>query len=598
MVRSTRRLNVPSTSENRPAMSALNDVLDRARQALSARQPGQAERLARQAIDQAANQPIGWEVLADALRQQGKLPEALAACQQALRHAPDSVEMHQRCAQAWRDCGQPAESLLLLRQALRLRPDHAETLVQLGVQLAEGEQLGEALEHMGRAVQLHPGHPQARHNLGVALAQAGRPEEAAAQLQEAWRLQPGYAEAGYNLGNVLGGLGRKDEAIAAYRRALQLRPDHYGVLNNLGLLLQECRKPGEAVILLRQATRLRPEVPEGHNNLGLALADLGRFDEAERSYHEALRLNPRYAEAHSNLGCALKEMGRVEEALASFELAMCLDPQSRSTRYNRSLCLLQAADWLRGWPEYEFRWGRKGAPERRFSKPRWDGSPLAGKTVLVYTEQGLGDTIQFVRFVMALKRLGGRTVLECPGYLVPLMTRCAGIDVLVAEGQALPEYDVQVPLMSLPGLLGVTLTAGPWGRMVAPASERMPHEVPYLSVEEELVQKWRERLRGDGRFRVGVVWQGNPYYQWDHWRSVPLRHFQALAEVDGVELVSLQHTHGLEQLDQVEGRFAVRRLGEEVNQDGPFVGLAAAMKALDLVVSADTAVGHLAGALG
>src|SRR5262249_42967541 len=161
---------------------------------------------------------------------------------------------------------------------------------------------------------------------------------------------------------------------------------------------QETNRPGEAAVLLRQATRLSAQPAEAHNNLALALADLGRFEQAEASYYEAIRLNPAYAEAHTNLGCTLKEMGRTEEALACFDMALRLAPQSRSTRYNRALTLLQAGKWPQGWQEYEFRWGRKSMPERPFAQPRWDGSGVAGKTVLLWCEQGLGDTIQFVRY--------------------------------------------------------------------------------------------------------------------------------------------------------------------------------------------------------
>jgi tetratricopeptide (TPR) repeat protein len=563
----------------------LEELLDRAREALQRSQGPQAERLARQAVDLTPTRAGAWDVFADALRLQGRLSEAVPTYQQALRLAPMSVEAHLRCAQSLRDSGQAHEALALLRQALRLHPDHSEALLQLGVAQAEDGQLAEALQHFSRAVQMQPGNPQARHNLGVALAHAGRPEEGVAHLQEALRLEPGYAEAGYNLGNVLSGMGRRDEAIAVYRRALVQKPDHHGVLNNLGLLLQEANKPTEAMVLLRQAVRLRPDAPEGHNNLGLALADLGRFDEAERSYEEALRLSPHYAEAHVNLVSTLKETGRHEEALACYDLALRLDPQSRAVRYNRALCLLQMGDWQRGFPEYEHLLGRKGKVERAFPSPRWDGSSLAGKTILVHTEQGLGDTIQFCRYALVLQRLGARVVVECPGYLVPLLAHVKSVDQLVAEGEPLPDFDVHVPLLSVPALVETT-------------PERVPGEVPYLEIEEERIERWRLWLGAGGTFRVGIVWQGNPFFPWDRWRSAPLWHFRALAEVDGVELISLQRTHGLEQLQSLGNRFEVRVPGEELDQNGPFLDTAALLECLDLVVCVDTAVGHLAGALG
>jgi hypothetical protein len=261
-------------------------------------------------------------------------------------------------------------------------------------------------------------------------------------------------------------------------------------------------------------------------------------------------------------------------------------PESRSARYNRGLTLLQAGQWQQGLQDYEYRWGRKSMPERRFDRPRWDGSSLEGKTVLVWSEQGLGDTIQFVRFAPLFQEKGARAVLECPGFMIPLLSTCAGIDLFVAEGQALPPFDVQVPLMSLPGLLGVT-------------PERLPGRAPYLSADSARVEAWRQRLPQEGKFRVGIVWQGNPRFQWDRWRSAPLEAFAPLARVEGVELVSLQKGPRLEQVDALRGRFAVKRPeGELDGEGGAFLDTAALLKCLDLVVCVDTAAGHLVGALG
>ncbi len=264
-------------------------------------------------------------------------------------------------------------------------------------------------------------------------------------------------------------------------------------------------------------------------------------------------------------------------------MSLRLEPQSRSMRYNRALTLLQAGRWEEGWKEYEYRWGRKKMPQRQFAQPRWDGSPLNGRTVLAWCEQGLGDAIQFVRFAGLLAEQGARVVLECPQKLVGLFSTCRGIERVVAERQELPPFDVQVPLMSLPGLLGVT-------------PERVPGSEPYLWAEPGRVEAWRQRLGASEKVRVGIAWQGNPRFVWDRWRSAPLRAFAALAEVDGVELISLQQGPGSEQLAELRGRFAVTRL-EGLDREG-FLDTAAVMKCLDLVVCVDTAAGHLAGALG
>jgi hypothetical protein len=324
---------------------------------------------------------------------------------------------------------------------------------------------------------------------------------------------------------------------------------------------------------------------EGPNNLGLALADLGRHAEAEESYREALRLDPGYAEAHANLGSLYKDQGKLEEALACYQAALWLDPQSASTHYNRSLAGLKAGDYEKGWLAYEWRWRRGKVPPRPFRQPRWDGSPLGGRTILLWMEQGLGDMIQFIRYAPLVQQQGGTVVVECPGFLVPLFSTCKGIDRLVAEGEPLPAFDVQVPLMSLPGLLGTTLAT-------------VPAEEFYLQAEPSRVEVWSERLAGVGDFKVGVVWQGNRHHPGDRWRSFPLASLAPLAGVEGVRLVSLQKGPGVEQLREWGKRFPILELEGLDAEGGAFLDTAAVMKNLDLVVTADTACAHLAGALG
>jgi tetratricopeptide (TPR) repeat protein len=202
-------------------------------------------------------------------------------------------------------------------------------------------------------------------------------------------------------------------------------------------------------------------LPSCYNQLGLALAGQARYRAAQRAYHAARKVNPAYAEPHSNLGNLYQEQGRLPEALAAYELALVYEPQSASSHWNRALSLLQSGDYARGWPEYEWRWQRPQTPPRPFRQPRWDGSPLARRTLLIYMEQGLGDMLMFIRYARLAKARGGRVMVECPPEMVDLFGRCPGIDSVVAEGTLLPPFDVQVPLMSLPGLLETTLETVP-----------------------------------------------------------------------------------------------------------------------------------------
>jgi tetratricopeptide (TPR) repeat protein len=558
-------------------------ALPAARQAQSAGDFRRAEMLAQQALQADPVDGAAWLLLAAACLGQGKLPEAAAAAEHALRLRPDDPDAHFRLGAVRAGQGQRPEAVDHFRQAMRLRPEHFDALLALGIALAEQGSLAEAVGHLTAAVRARPDSAPARYNLGVALAQQGKLEEAEPAFREALRLSPGYAAAHYGLGNVLTARGRREEAVACFRAALSFRPDYGEAYNNLGLALTELRRPAEAVVLLRQAVRLRPGAAEGHNNLGLALSDLGRFEEAEAAFHEALRLNPKYAEAHTNLGSAFKEQGRTDEALACYQVALWLQPDSASTHWNRALAWLQAGDFERGWPEYEWRWQRTKTPPRRFPQPAWDGSPLAGRTLLIYMEQGLGDMLQFIRYA-ALAQPGGRVVVECPGILRPLFSRCRGIDQLVAEGDPLPPFDVHAPLLSLPRLLKTTLAT-------------VPAEVPYLFPDPGRVETWGRRLPPGRDFKIGVAWQGNPHHQWDRHRSFPLAKLAPLAGLPGVRLVSLQKGPGIEQLRAAP--FPVTALAEDLDASGgAFEDTAAVLRHLDLVVTPDTALAHLAGGMG
>jgi tetratricopeptide (TPR) repeat protein len=515
----------------------------------------------------------------------GKTDEARAAFQEAVRHQPGHADALFRLGSLLADQGQRAEAVVQYRAALQAQPDHADALLRLGVALAELGQLDEAIPRLQAAVQTRPDSAPAHYNLGVALAEKNKLNEAAQSLQEALRLRPNYAAAYYSLGNVLQSQGKRGEAMGQYRRALECKPDYFEAYNNLGLALFEERKREEAVVILEHAARLRPNSAEAQNNLGMGLVELGRFAEAEACYRQALRLNPQFVDAHNNLGSAFKEQGRLEEALASYQVALWLNFESASTHWNRSLALLRAGQFAEGWAEYEWRWKRKKTALRRFPQPAWDGSPLAGRTLLIYMEQGLGDMIQFIRFAALAREGGGRVVVECPPVLQALFSGCAGIDELVVEGSPLPPFDVHIPLMSLPYRLG---TKG----------ESIPAQVPYLTADPERLEFWGRQLGGLEGHKIGITWQGNPHHQWDHHRSFPLAGLAPVASVPGVRLISLQKGPGTEQLGGQAAGFPVMVLEDEVDPPGrAFADTAAIMRHLDLVITTDTAMAHLAGGL-
>jgi hypothetical protein len=334
-------------------------------------------------------------------------------------------------------------------------------------------------------------------------------------------------------------------------------------------------------------------------NLGVLLSDQGQYDEAIACFEESLRLRPDSHEALDNLGSTLARQGKWKEALSLYEQALRLKPDYPEARRNRSFAWLAQGDFERGWPEYEWRLKCRKHRGVTFGRLRWDGHDLAGKTILLHAEQGLGDSLQFIRFAPLVKLLGGPEILfYSPAPLARLSARCPGVDRVFTDGSRLPDFDVHASLMSLPALLGTTLAS-------------LPRTVPYLSADRETIDKWRpvvERAFSGGSsssspppMRIGIAWQGNPLNRVDRWRSYPLAELALLAELPGVRLISLQRGDGTDQLRKLAGRFSVAELNGDIQgleADLDFLDTAAVMSQLDLVVTPETAVAHLAGSLG
>jgi Flp pilus assembly protein TadD len=413
-------------------------------------------------------------------------------------------------------------------------------------------QCAEAAACDEQALRLRPAYAEAHNNLGVALAEQGQLTAALPYYEQAIRLNSGVCEAHFDLGNALGELGRFDEAVASYHRALHLRPDW----------------------------------PEAAINLGLAYAAQGRYDQAVGSLEQALRLRATDAAAHCNLGLVLEAAGRLAEAVAHYDQAAQFRPDSARAHFLGAQLRLLLGDLERGWAGYEWRWKLPEMVPRPLPQPLWDGSPLAGRAILLWTEQGLGDTLQFIRYASPVKRRGGRVIVECSESLWPLLSRCPGIDCLTAPGAPAPDCDVQAPLLSLPGIFGTSLAT-------------IPAEIPYLFAEDTRVEHWRRHLGPADGLRIGITWQGNPDYPADVHRSFPLAHFACVARIPGVRLLSLQQGPGHEQLGRATHDFAVTDLGSQFREStGSFLDTAAAMRNLDLVIAPNTALAHLAGALG
>ncbi len=463
-----------------------------------------------------------------------------------------------------------------------MNPDFAEALNDLGLALQAQGKLAEAVLRYEQAVQLKPDLAEAHNNLGSLLRRQGKLTEAVLSFQRALRLVPASAEVQYNLANALKELGQVAEAVVHYQEAVRLKPHFAAAHHNLGIALLEHARFAEAEVSLQQALHLHPNLAETHYNLGIVLQEQGKLAEAIGGFKEAIRLRPNFAEALNNLGITLQAQGEWADAAASFEQALQVRPDFADARHNRSMLWLLQGNFEQGWPEYEWRWRTRAFPTISRPEPLWDGGPLSGKTILLHAEQGLGDTLHFVRYAAVVKERGATVVVACQAELLAVLAGCRGIDQLLPLDASVPTCDLRAPLMSLPGLCGTTFST-------------IPSQVPYLVADRARVDYWAKQLSTLSGFKVGISWQGSRKHRDDRRRSVPLAEFAPAAKVPGVHLVSLQKGPGEEQMRAVD--FNVIDFSE-LDADAPFVDSAALMQALDLVITCDTAVAHLAGALG
>jgi tetratricopeptide (TPR) repeat protein len=586
-----------------------------------------AEQAYREVLSSEPDQPQALFLLGTICHAQGRLAEAVASYERAVPLCPDDAQVRHNLGAAYFQLGRLDLATACFREVLRLNPDSADACYSLamiyerqGNQADAGRFFEEALTRYQKMVRAQPNSAQAHYHLGLSLARAGRREEAVASLREAvrllpeWpealndlgymlaecgrhaeaescyreavRLRPEYAAAHNNLGLSLVTSGRVTEGIAHYRRALQQHPDFAEAHNNLGLALARAKQPAQAIPHYQEAVRLKPTFADAYCNWGRALAQQDRFDEAAGLYQKAIQMNPDLREAYTGMGYVLEQAGKRDEAMKWYDRVIQLKPDYADARVTRAMLLLLAGEFDQAWPDYEWRWKTADRPEQNFRQPLWDGSLLGGRTIFLHAEQGLGDTIQFLRYAPLVKQRGGRVIVGCQQSLLRLLARCPGIDQLVGEGSTLPSFDVHAPFVSLPRIFHTTL-------------ETIPVAVPYVFAEPDLISSWRQELSRRSGFKIGIAWQGNPEYKADRERSIPLRFFAPLAKLPQVHLISLQKGPGVEQLGMLPERFPVLDLSTRLDEAvGAFMDTAGIMMNLDLVITSDTAVPHLAGALG
>lgn len=540
-------------STHRPLTSPARDVPEAVLRAAAAIREGDdvgAERWARLALDAKPDSVEALQILAVVAGRRGRAEEAAELLARVLRANPSDVHAHYNRGVALGQLGRHEEALACYESALALQPGHVDAHFNRGVSLDRLERRAEALASYERVIGLQPGYAEAHNNRGVALASLGRVREAVDSYDRAIALRPGYASAYNNRGSALRALGRLAEAVESYGRALELRPDY----------------------------------PEAQCNLAIVLLDVDRPAEAFACCERVLALRPDHAEAWYNAGNALRELHRYAEAAERFERAIALRPDHGSAHWNLADCRLIQGDFARGWEQY----ARRGKPpgpapaQREFAAPLWQGTqPLDGRTILLHPEMGMGDTLLFCRYAKKVAALGARVLLEAQAPLLPLLRGLEGPTEVLAAGTLLPPFDFHCPLMSLPCAFRSDLRS-------------IPAEVPYLRSDPVRVAAWRERIGpAAGQPRIGVAWSGSGAIRNDK-RSMLLPDLLPL--VGGwAEWVSLQKELSEADAELIATRADIRHFGPEL---ADFADTAALVELVDLVVTIDTSVANLAGAMG
>ncbi len=540
----------------------------------------------------------------------GATPEKLAAMRRQEKRYQEALAHYQQ-AMSWYQKGEEDKAIAFCHQVLLAYPGNSETMNLLGVCLQNTGKLAEAVSVYREAIALNPQNINLHNNLGSALHSLGHEEQALACYEKAITIDPNCADAYYNAAKIMEEQNRRKEAIAyckkaiaikpeakfynelgiyyqkcgnlaeaarQYEQAIDLTPNCLEAICNLGMILRKQGKIAEALGQYRQALAIKPDYPEVYNRMGLAWQEQGKLAEAIACYQKAIALKPDFVSAYINLGIALQEQLKLQEAMGYYRHAIALKPDAEKAHMGLGMCSLLLQDFQQGFVEYEWRWWTKSqTPEERLKKPLWDGSPLAGKTILLHTEQGHGDAIQFVRYApLVAQRGAGKVILETYPALRRLFTTVSLVQEVVVKGESLPAFDVQVPLMSLPRILGTTI-------------ETIPARISYLYAEEKDAVKCI-LLRREGEVKVGIVWAVNAKSPTASKRSCPVSLFLELSQIPGVSLYSLQKEH----TDILDGA-PIQDLSTHLHD---FASSAAVISQLDLVISVDTAVAHLAGALG
>jgi len=520
------------------------------------------------------------------LHQRGNLNDAQNIYEQILSIQENNFDALQLLGALFAQVKKYPQAIKFLSKAIIVDPNHAGCFSNLGISFQKLRRLEEALSSYDKAISLQADYAEAYSNRGAVLQELKRFDEALSSYDKAISIKGDYAEAFNSRGTVLEELKRLEEALSSYHKAISINKDFTESYYNRGNVLHKLKRLEEALSSYDKAISLHEDYAEAYSNRGLVLQDLKRLEEALSSYDKAISLHEDYAEAYSNRGTVLEELKRLDEALSSYEKAISINKDYAEAYWNSSICYLLAGNFNEGWARYEWRWQSKSISKtagiRKFSQPLWLGTEvLKDQTIFLYAEQGLGDTIQFSRYVSLVAGLGAKVVLEVQPSLVKLLSYLEGISQIISKGDKLPNFDYQCPLMSLPLAFKTEL-------------KTIPSVSKNISTDEKKVEKWQAILGEKTKPRVGIVWSGAVNHKNDLQRSLKLSQLITHLPSD-YEYLSLQKEISDVDKEVLIECCKIKHFGDDLKD---FTDTAALCELIDIVISVDTSVAHLAGTLG
>ena len=522
---------------------------------------------------------------ASALTDQGEWIKAETLAKEVLIDEPKNFDALHTLGVIAAQTNRADEALVFLNQAIAINSKHAGAHNHCGIAHHLLKQFEVAIQCFDQALLINPQFPQAHNNRGNAMKELGQLQLALASYDQAIQCDQKFLSAHYNRGNLLREVGQFNDAILSYDKALQINPHYADAQNNRGLALYELNQPEQALASIDLVLAINPNHLEALNNRGLALVALNRSDEAIQSYEKVIALNPSHAEAINNLGLAFAEQNRLDEALASHQKALVIRPNFAGAQFNFALSALLLGRFDEGWKAYEERWALNapGFKEKRhFPKPLWLGQEsLANKTILLVCEQGFGDTIQFARYAKLVANLGAKVILEVQKPLLTLLTNLEGVTTIIARGDTLPAFDFYCPLLSLPLALKTSL-------------DNIPSASHYITANQIKMAQWIVTLGLTEKPRVGIVWSGNSQYKNNHNRNILLADLIRYLPNE-YQLISFQKEVQAEDQATLLAHPEILHFENDLHD---FSDTAALCDLMDLVITVDTSVAHLAGALG